>query len=170
MFGFKKKSADTASEYENVAAEIQKIKDTLGEHPTPEQLAVYHYTAIALDAVDMAAQQFSQTLDYSADSIAAVEDMLSQLHDSRKAKKLDDKAAIQMSKWFGSYVGIVMVRRHGWHWKLLSDTPLDWQSMGVEKGKMTFFPLSKAYKRIKNGPDDNMESAYSTALILEKRQ
>ncbi len=110
--------------------------------------------AYALDAVDAAKANFGIDLDWSIESIRDVETMFGQLHDHLDEKPSDD-ALDMFAKAFGSYVGEVIRRKHGGEWGMLAlqDEEFPGLSLGI-------WPWSRAYKRIVNGPEDNIWHYY----------
>ncbi|MFO1061102.1 MAG: hypothetical protein U1E53_29560 [Dongiaceae bacterium] len=113
--------------------------------------------AYALDAVDVARQNFGEKLDWSEGSIAKVEAMLAILHDSyvTAAQKPGDETVQTFAKMFGSYVGEVYRRHHGGTWGMVT---IDGARIpGIEDTSGgAFWPWGKVANRIRNGPDDNV--------------
>ena len=111
--------------------------------------------AYALDAVDSAKRNFGVTLDWSIESIRQIETMLGQLHDAIHRERPSDDEIEAFSKMMGSYVGEVIRREHGGSWGMLKAG--DEQFPGLSLGH---WPWSRAYKRIVNGPEDNVWHYY----------
>ncbi len=76
--------------------------------------------AYSLDAVDMAAANFSVTLDWSEASIRNVEQMLKKLHEELSNAQPSEDSISQFAKMLGSYVGEVLRRNHGGDWGTIS--------------------------------------------------
>jgi hypothetical protein len=105
-------------------------------------------------------------LDYSEESIQKAEFVLGKLHDEDRAGKLT-KGTNGLAMAMGAYVG-ECIRRHeaDAHWERdhpvggEKSYPLHWR--GGES-----FPMAWCYKRIVNGPEDNIWVKYT--LIREGR-
>ncbi len=121
--------------------------------------------AYAEDGVDFAEAKFSKKLDYSENSVEQVEEILSALYDSvpkgfvsRMLRSGPTPEQIQsLSKALGGYVGEVMRRNWGGHWKLESaafpgETVV---TLELDNGG-DVWPHFKAGKRLTNGPEDNI--------------
>jgi hypothetical protein len=123
--------------------------------------------AYAQDAVDMAREQFQLELDYSEGSLELVEKILSELHDtlpkgksskSSKSKPSEDQIW-RMAKIWGGYVGEVMRRWWGGNWTM-GGARFSNEVISLETHDTVIFPPTKVYKRIVNGPEDNVWDYY----------
>jgi hypothetical protein len=122
--------------------------------------------AYAEDAVEYAAK-FKITLDYSEESIDKLEKFCTLLYTAIPKtffKKLlrkvpSDESIIQVSKMLGGYWGEVLIRHHGGHWAI-EDFMNEGNTILLETGDNKIFPVGKAYKRLTNGPEDNMAHFY----------
>jgi hypothetical protein len=124
--------------------------------------------AYALDALDIAAKNFSVTLDWTDDSVRLVEQMLGRLHDEMAAARPPDDAIWTFAKAFGSYIGEVLRKSHGGEW---GTVPMDGKSfpgMRLVNGALCW-PWSRAQKRLVTGPEENVWHYYS-ALIADSSQ
>lgn len=81
--------------------------------------------AYALDAVDLASQNFGVKLDWSENSIQKVEQMLARLHVEMSNARPTEDTIWSFAKLFGSYIGEVIRRHHGGEWGSMA---LDGQS------------------------------------------
>jgi hypothetical protein len=120
-------------------------------------------SAYAQDAVEHARAAFGVDLDFTPASVEHVETVLGKLYDAtprgvwarliRRGPTEADKA--QMAKMYGGYIGEVIRRTWGGHWELDHPVagprsfPIHW------KGHQSF-PLGWCFKRLKNGPEDNV--------------
>lgn len=122
--------------------------------------------AYSLDAVDYARDRFGIELDFSAESIERVESILGQLHDSipRGIKGFftgpSQKDIMLMVKMLGSYVGEVMRHEYGGEWVMTAPTT-EIQHLMLEFDEHQCWPLVKVYKRIVDGPEDNVLHYFS---------
>lgn len=120
--------------------------------------------AYAEDAVDHANQKFGIKLDYSAESIRQVEEILDRLHRAIPRgllrivrRRPSDEILDTMCKMYGGYIGEVFRRSFGGTWELPTDT------MGAgtvitfnTTDGSRFFPPSKVWKRLNDGEGDSV--------------
>jgi len=122
--------------------------------------------AYSLDAVDYA-KKIKKTLDFSESSIQQVEDICTLLYNEIPKgffgklikKSPSEEAIIKMSKMFGGYIGQVMIKHYGGNWAI-EDFLNQGNTLVVNIGEMKTFPVSKVYKRFKNGQEDNVYYYY----------
>lgn len=123
--------------------------------------------AYSLDAIDFARENFQEQLDYSESSIEQVEQIAAKLYDdipkgffSRLLKKGPSEEEIELvSKMLGGYIGEVFIRSQGGEWKYHEQ----FSTFALNKGDSWLFPVSKVYKRLTNGEEDNLSSFYRIA-------
>jgi hypothetical protein len=132
---------------------------------TPSEIAesIDHYcnTAVAY------AQSFGKHLDYSDDSVGDVEQILDFYH--RDLARSEEKPTLNqiwsMAVVWGAYLGEVMRRKIGepcgW---IFEDGELLLEAAGAKAN-----PMGKAYKRIVNGPEDNVVSFFDIIGFHMKR-
>ncbi len=117
----------------------------------------------AQDAVSFAQDQYQTNLDYSDESVRAVEKILNQLYRElprTEAGEMSEEASVQetvdaICNMFGGYVGEVIRRQYGGEWKIetqVSDQPM--VCLQVEGNYI--FPPAKVYKRLANGSGDDL--------------
>lgn len=118
--------------------------------------------AYALDAVDFAREHFHYDLDYSVESVDRVEQILARFHDELptglgKALRRgpSDEQIEQQAKVWGGYLGEVIRRRWGGTWTIPDDGPMA-NALCLAIGDTFISPPGRAYKRIVNGPEDNV--------------
>jgi hypothetical protein len=118
------------------------------------------------------ARSMNVTLDYSEESLQAVEGILAQLHDELRGgtaavRSLDHPPATpssadmaEVSKLWGSYFGEVVRRRWGGDWSIETYPGAGFATLTltVNGGKM--FPSMKIYRRLTEGEQDNIWSFY----------
>ena len=113
----------------------------------------------AAEAVHRAENAMNLTLDYSPGSLPKVEKILTKLNIQHMEKPFSDERLRGESMLWGAYVGEVLRRHKGGHWEPDSEAagegsfPLHWE--GHES-----FPCAWCYKRIANGPEDNVWLKY----------
>lgn len=123
--------------------------------PTPE-CAHQHADLIVKSAKEISGVD----LDYTPESLAAVDDILGSMHDD--GVTVDQIGATLFC--FGCYVGEVFVRNHGGQWRLTEETAMkEFASFPIvmQLGEEDFCnPIDKTFKRIENGDEDNLPFFY----------
>jgi hypothetical protein len=122
--------------------------------------------AYALDAVDVASENFGERLDWTDQSIETVERMAARLHDEIANARPTEEQIAQFTKMLGSYVGEVYRRNHGGTWGVVTANGEKMPGMKTAKGTL-FWPWGRAAKRIANGPEDNIWHYYQALLEAE---
>jgi hypothetical protein len=120
--------------------------------------------AYAQDAVDYATKLGKQ-LDYSEKSMEAIEDICTILYNSIPksffaklfGKTPDENSIIHVCKILGAYTGEVIRKHYGGHWSV---EDFDGTTVVLNVGEIKTFPVGKIYKRLKNGPEDNVYHYY----------
>ena len=104
-------------------------------------------------AVKTAKLEWKESLDFSEDSLDAIERIMSKLHARSKAPGdgMPEEQLTQASKMWGAYVGEVIRRRYGGQWSTAADGVLQLALSGY-----TAQPIVKVRSRIVNGPADNI--------------
>lgn len=126
--------------------------------------------ASALEAVEHAHKYYEVTLDYSHESIKLVEDILTEIYSliphgiMRLFKKRpSDDNLWGIAEMYGGYIGQTYRKHFGGDWDVRDDVPLSdgpvitFSTLGGD----SFFPVSKVWRRIKNGDDNNIKKYYS---------
>lgn len=124
--------------------------------------------AYALDAVDLAKNQFGIRLDWSDASIHHVEKALGQMRASYVATtpKPTPEQVMSFAKCFGSYVGEVYRRNHGAEWGMVSLNGQTFPGLRTESG-VNFWPWGRVANRITDGDENNVRDYYR-ALVQKK--
>ena len=105
-------------------------------------------------AVRYAAER-GKALDYTPDSVKAVEALLGELHEARVKQQLGDRDVNVQALHFGAYVGEVIRRRYGGSWA--TDHPAAGpKSFPIHWNGGESFPIGWCGKRILNGDEDNV--------------
>ena len=131
--------------------------------------------AYAEDGVDYARSRFGESLDYSEASVEAVERCLDQMYREvprgllgrlfKKSPSVEEKDVA--AKMFGGYVGEVYRKHHGGEWALDTTSVPGSVTIALQHTEVgTIFPPAKVFKRLTNGPEDNVWSYYRV-LITE---
>jgi hypothetical protein len=115
--------------------------------------------AYALDAIDLAQQNFKVKLDWTEHSIKGVEAMPSHLHEQMAAANPPEKTVWTFAKAFGSYTGEVYRKHHGGTWGMVN---LDGEEFPGIQGSdgATFWPWGRVHQRLTAGPENNVWDYY----------
>jgi len=111
--------------------------------------------ALADEAVSRARTEFQIALDFTPDSVGAVEELLGKLHARRAAGEMTDPRLHREAMTWGAYIGEVIRRLKGGHWQ--KDHPV----VGSNRYPIHYeghesFPVGWCGKRIVNGLEDNV--------------
>jgi hypothetical protein len=122
-------------------------------------------------AVEMA-RELNVTLDYSEESLQAVEQILAQLHNELRGgtaavRSLDhppltpsSAEMAEVSKLWGSYFGEVVRRRWGGDWSIESYPGGNFATLTLTVAGGKMFPSMKVYRRLTEGAQDNVWDFY----------
>lgn len=111
--------------------------------------------ALAEEAVQRARDEFQVALNFSPDSVAAVEDVLGKLHARRLAGEMTDARLHREAMTWGAYIGEVIRRLKGGHWE--KDHSVGGpNSYPIHYGGGQSFVVGWCGKRILNGEEDNV--------------
>jgi hypothetical protein len=124
-------------------------------------------TAYADEAVDYA-KQLNLTLDFSENSIRQIEDICALLHnkipkgflEKLTKKSPPEEVIVRISKMLGGYIGQVLVNHYGGNWVVENNIMSQDKTVVLNIEGMKTFPIAKVYKRLKNGPEDNVYHYY----------
>lgn len=125
-----------------------------------------NYREIAERAVAYAAQSDIQ-LDFSAESFKKVDDILGSYHEHLSEYQGEDGANTlwNIAVHFGIYLGETLLRLQlegqGYRWRLEDGLPILVKDAGNQMS-----PITKAHKRILNGPEDSVKSFCDIALLI----
>lgn len=155
-------SQDISSEgkriYDQLSREFELEKSQLdkGEPINKQELMFKGY---ALDAVDFTKQNFKKQLDFSEDSIKTVEECLDILNKTREEYKPSDKQISVTAKMYVGYIGQVIKCRWGGEWRDESEYSIK-NGPALKVKEQNLFLLSKVYRRITGGAEDNLWHFY----------
>jgi hypothetical protein len=102
-----------------------------------------------------AALGFDARLDYSENSLMALESLLEKVSSSGQP---DDAA--EACKMWGSYLGEVVRRRFGGEWSIETYPGKDFATLTLSVGGAKLFPTMKIHRRLTRGSDDNLWTFY----------
>ena len=110
-------------------------------------------------AVQAGRLTWGEQLDFTPDSLDAIERMLSKLHNTFKytSSGLNDEQLAAAAKLWGVYIGEVIRRFYGGQWAAGGGDDLT-----LAIGEATVSPIAKARKRIVDGPTENIRYYFSS--------
>jgi hypothetical protein len=111
-------------------------------------------------AVDLARDEFKQGLDFSSDSIDALDDVLVQVSESPE-RELEFEV-----KLWGSYLGEVLRRRYEGNWEMTPYPGGVAAVPSVEVRGSRLFPLVKVYRRLTIGEEEDLGTFF--AMVVER--
>lgn len=136
----------------------------------PELNPTEQMRTIAEDAARLAAEQFGTPLDYSGESIAALEELL---HALRETFPQDDAGHLALgpgtqqqisvaSSLFGAYLGEVLRRQFGGTWVVepAPDAPV----VALQVGNEFLFPPTRVFQRLLEGAEQSVWDYHQFAV------
>jgi hypothetical protein len=111
-------------------------------------------------AADLARNQFKQKLDFSAESIDSLDDILVLVGESPEMD-LD----FEVRLW-GSYLGEVLRRRYAGTWEMTQYPGGAAAVPSVEVRGSRLFPLMKVYRRLTIGTEEDLRAFF--AMVTER--
>jgi hypothetical protein len=114
----------------------------------------------AQSAVELARKDFRRELDFTADSIDALDDILVVVGESPE-RDLD----FEVRLW-GSYLGEVLRRRYAGGWEMTQYPGGTVAVPAVDVRGSRLFPLMKVYRRLTVGEEEDLRSFY--AMVTER--
>ncbi|MGA8042750.1 MAG: hypothetical protein WCA37_08110 [Terracidiphilus sp.] len=129
------------------------VRKRLESHTYPDLGAMMESYAAA--AVELAAAGFRQNLDYSAESIDALDEILVQVAES---PELDLDFEVRL---WGSYLGEVLRRRYAGTWDLTQYPGGVAAVPAVDVRGARMFPLMKVYRRLTAGEEEDLRSFFA---------
>ena len=113
------------------------------------------------------AKEWDLSLDYSAESIASLEELAQMIYKANKSQHLPDNVVWNAAATYGAYLGETLLRNG------LRELGFEWADDGegnivIRRDDNWMSPITKVHKRLVNGPEDNLESFYSVSLALAR--
>ena len=118
------------------------------------------FIGYALDAVDTGKHNFKINLDFSEDSIKNVELILDKLNKSLY-KAPSKEIIMSFAKQFAGYIGQIIINKWGGEWIDESNYEIE-NGPGLKVKDQHLFLLSKVYRRITRGSEENVYHFYET--------
>jgi len=111
-------------------------------------------------AADLAMTEFKQKLDFTSDSIDALDEILVMVGESPELN-LD----FEVRLW-GSYLGEVLRRRYAGAWEMTQYPGSAAAVPAIEVRASRLFPLMKVYRRLTVGDEEDLRAFY--AMVTER--
>jgi hypothetical protein len=137
---------------------MNKLRQKLESHAFPSLGAMMEGYAQA--AVETAKTEYRQTLDYSAESINALDEIIVILSDTPEID-LDFE-----SRLWGSYLGEIIRLRYAGSWEMTQYPGGQLAVPAVEVRGSRLFPPIKIYRRLTIGEEEDLPTFYS--MITER--
>ena len=137
---------------------MNKLRQKLESRAFPDLGAMMEGYAQA--AVEVANSNFRQTLDFSSDSINALDEILVLLSESPEID-LDFE-----SRLWGSYLGEMLRQRYAGSWEMTQYPGGEHAVPAVEVRGSRLFPLMKVYRRLTLGDEEDLRSFYT--MVTER--
>ena len=132
---------------------MNKLRKRLEAHPFPDLGAMME--GYAQGAVELARSEYCQTLDFSAESIGELDDILVLVSED------PDIDLDYESRLWGSYLGEVLRRRYAGSWEMTQYPGGAVAVPAVDVRGSRLFPLMKVYRRLTVGDEEDLRSFYS---------
>jgi len=137
---------------------MSDLRSRLESTPFPDLGAMMEGYAQA--AVELARKEFKQDLDFSAESVDALDDILVVVGESPE-RDLD----FEVRLW-GSYLGEVLRRRYAGGWEMTQYPGGTVAVPAVDVRGSRLFPLMKVYRRLTAGEEEDLRSFYT--MVTER--
>jgi len=137
---------------------MNKVRQKLESRAFPDLGAMMEGYAHA--AIEVARSEFRQTLDFTEESINALDEILVLLGESPEID-LDYE-----SRLWGSYLGEVLRQRYAGTWEMTQYPGAEHAAPAVDVRGSRLFPLMKVYRRLTIGEEEDLPSFYS--MVTER--
>lgn len=137
---------------------MNKLRQKLESHAFPSLGAMMEGYAQA--AVETAKSDYRQTLDYSAESINTLDEIIVLISES-----VDIDLDFESRLW-GSYLGEVIRIRYAGSWDMTQYPGGQLAVPAVEVRGSRLFPLMKIYRRLTNGEEEDLRTFYN--MVTER--
>ncbi len=114
----------------------------------------------ALAAAEVGRSEFQQKLDFSSESIDALDEILVRVGESPELE-----LEFEVRLW-GSYLGEVLRRRYAGTWEMTQYPGGTMAVPAIEVRASRLFPLMKVYRRLTQGDEEDLRAFY--AMVTER--
>lgn len=137
---------------------MSKLREKLESHPFADLGSMMEGYARA--AIELAASEYRRKLDYSTESVNALDEILVLLSESPETD-LDFE-----SRLWGSYLGELLRSRYAGTWEMTQYPGGQVAVPAVDVRGSRLFPLMKVYRRLTIGEEDDLPSFF--AMVTER--
>ncbi len=140
------------------------------ERASEPQTAADLMAQLAAEAVDAAKEGYGVGLDYTGGSVESVESILAALHEEHRGRPFTRERLVAAANRWGAYVGEAARRSKGG----------EWQRDSAHAGHNTYplvlashheiYPCAWCFRRITNGPEDNVWVKFQLAVLRDETQ
>lgn len=117
----------------------------------------------AVDAIRTSMEEFSIELDYSAQSVSLVDDLLLAFIDKYQDKALEDQAVFTICNIYGAYIGETYKRVHDGKWRYDDSNP-DAPFVLLDVGERSYAFAGICYERLVNDSQISVKNYFDQAL------
>lgn len=136
-----------------VLKDMNKLREKLESHPYPDLGAMMEGYAQA--AIELAEKEYRRKLDYSPDSVHALDEILVLLSESPEID-LDFE-----SRLWGSYLGELLRRRYAGAWEMTQYPGGNVAVPAIDVRGSRLFPLMKVYRRLTIGEEGDLPGFFA---------
>lgn len=157
------KSAKTPPAIAELEQKLQTGMEVIKANPESDEINAteMRFLAYGLDFIDFAKNNFNIALTLAEKDIEVVEEIALQAHNGYQSGHLPKDNLMPFATMFAGYVGLIITIHKGGEW--ISEHPsLKEAGPGISINGEVVFVLSKAYRRIQNGSEDNLVNFYRT--------
>ena len=148
---------------------VQTLRNFMGRRKIRSDFD-YAMQVISREAVKQARREYDTDLDFSADSIEQMEAILAKMHDAHlKAPMSEWELALLSLRW-GAYIGEVMKRARPGKWQRDSEGAGPGTIPIVFAPGTEAFPRPWVYKRIADGPEEDVRFKFQVFSDPSLRQ
>jgi len=120
------------------------------------------YLGYGLDCIDFAKAKFGATLTLVEKDIYTIEEMAGRAHKAYMSGELAEKNLLSFAKCFAGYMGLIILIHKGGEWVEECPELKDAGPGIMDSNGSTWFVLSKSFRRIQNGDEDNLVHFYQS--------
>ena len=119
---------------------------------------------LARQAATVSKQKFGERLDFSLRSIKLLDNQLQQFHEMVIVERPTDKELSGFAQLYGAYLGEVIRLAHGGEWGICDLADQSQETALLVPGPGAIFPVSKVYRRILEGAEENVWAYYELTV------
>lgn len=119
------------------------------------------FQGYALDCLDFVAGNFQKKLTFSEEDLSFIEKFAEKIREAYHDGKIDREKLYDYAKMLAGYLGLLLICHKGGEWTEQADE-LPEAGPAVVIGTAYYFILSKAFRRLENGDEDNLLYFYQT--------